>query len=153
MGHFCSMQTRMKHRRTGLLKVPLNISVAAQIPHTDRTRCHYHVLDTRVSQPMRIDNSNKQIQFSTETYMVCTLFHRPFKHIWHGSRENGEKYPSNCRRWLSRSSQDFSTASALNGREPALAERKFPCSSSLIVLCVQTNPTRRRRIRSSKFGF
>ena len=136
-----------------LIKVLLNISASAQIPHADRTRCYYHIPDSRRSQPMGSDNSNKQIQFSIDAYVACISFHRPFKHIWHGSRENGEKYPSNCRRWLSSSSQDFSTASALNGREPALAERKFPCSSNLIVLCVQTNPTKRRRFRSSKFGF
>ncbi|KAJ7389016.1 Collagenase NC10 and Endostatin [Desmophyllum pertusum] len=73
----------------------------------------------------------------------------PFKHIWHGSRENGIKYPSNCRSWLSSSRKDSSTASALNGRESALFEREFPCNSDFIVLCVHINPTRRRRFRSS----
>lgn len=72
----------------------------------------------------------------------------PFKHIWHGSHQNGEKYRKNCRSWLSNSSQDFSTAAALNGRSPVLEEREFPCSSNLIVLCVRVNPTMRRRLRS-----
>ena len=89
------------------------------------------------------------IEYSTHMALALVMFHRPFKHIWHGSRENGNKYPTNCRSWLSSSSDDFSTASALNGREPALAEQEFPCSSELIVLCVQINPVRRRRFRSS----
>lgn len=91
--------------------------------------------------------------YYTHIATAFVIFHRPFKHIWHGSRENGNKYPTNCRSWLSSSSGDFSTASALNGREPALAEQEFPCSSDLIVLCVRINPVRRRRFRSShKFG-
>lgn len=71
----------------------------------------------------------------------------PFKHIWHGSKENGNKRDrKNCRSWLSRSSQDFSTATALNGRVPALDQEEFPCSSNLIVLCVEVNPRRRRKL-------
>lgn len=100
------------------------------------------------AQPMRIVKLT--IEYSTDIASALVMFHRPFKHIWHGSRENGNKYPANCRSWLSNRSQDLSTASALNGREPALAEREFPCSSNLIVLCVQINPIRRRRFRSSK---
>lgn len=72
----------------------------------------------------------------------------PLKHIWHGSRKDGHKYPLNCRRWMSSRSRDSSTASALNGRELALAEREFPCSSDLVVLCVHINPTLRHRYRS-----
>lgn len=49
---------------------------------------------------------------------------------------------------MSSRSKDSSTASALNGRELALAEREFPCSSNLVVLCVHINPTLRRRYRS-----
>lgn len=83
--------------------------------------------------------------------LCCCNFHlRPFKHIWHGSRQYGERHPKNCRSWLSESSEQFSTATALNGRSPTLDEREFPCSSSLIVLCVQVNPTqRRRRLRAA----
>ena len=99
------------------------------------------------SQPMRI--VKLPIEYGRDIALALVMFHRPFKHIWHGSRENGNKYPTNCRSWLSSSSQDFSTASALNGRELALAEQELPCSSNLIVLCVQINPARRRRFRSS----
>lgn len=99
------------------------------------------------SQPIRI--VKLAIKYSAHIGFALVIFHRPFKHIWHGSLENGNKHPSNCRSWLSNRSQDFSTASALNGREPALAEQRFPCSSKLIVLCVQINPAKRRRFRSS----
>lgn len=74
----------------------------------------------------------------------------PFKHIWHGSKQDGNKHDRmNCRSWLSRSSKDVSTATALNGRVSALDQEEFPCSSNLIVLCVQVNPNR-RRYRSTK---
>ena len=50
---------------------------------------------------------------------------------------------------MSNSSKDLSSASALNGRTPALDEQEFPCNSKLIVLCVRINPTLRRRFRAA----
>ena len=50
---------------------------------------------------------------------------------------------------MSNSSKDLSSASALNGRAPALDEQEFPCNSKLIVLCVRINPTLRRRFRAT----